>query len=41
MVLPWEPVWEAALYPWPAYIFLKGFVIFLIGLQFFGTLCRH
>jgi hypothetical protein len=36
MVLAWEPVWEAALFPWPAYIFLQGFAIFLIGLLFFG-----
>jgi hypothetical protein len=37
MVMSWEPVWEAAVFPWPAYIYLQGYWLYLIGLLFFGA----
>lgn len=35
-VLTWKPVWEAVLFPWPAYIYLQEYWLYLIGLWFFG-----
>ncbi|MBA3709985.1 MAG: hypothetical protein H0W83_14335 [Planctomycetes bacterium] len=32
-----RPAWEAALFPWPWYIYLQGYWIFAIALLFFGT----
>src|SRR4051812_28959610 len=34
--LGWKPVWEAALFPWPWYVYLQGYWIYLVGLLFFG-----
>jgi hypothetical protein len=35
-LLTWKPAWEAALFPWPDYIYLQGYWIYAIGLVFFG-----
>lgn len=36
-LLSWKPAWEAALFPWPDYIYLQGYWIAAIALAFFGT----
>jgi hypothetical protein len=36
MVLTWEPVWEATLFPWLGYAFLQSCLLSMIGLLFFG-----
>jgi hypothetical protein len=40
-LLTWKPAWEAALFPWPDYIYLQGYWMTAIALAAFGTgLCR-
>jgi hypothetical protein len=36
-LLTWKPAWEAALFPWPDYIYLQGYWMTAIALAFFGT----
>lgn len=35
-LLHWKPVWEAALFPWPAYIYFQGYWLYPAALVFFG-----